>query len=59
MINYIFQDIGSGFGLSLFADIGAIWKGDKNNTLIIEKIQVGLKKIKAGGLRYWWKNQNS
>ena len=61
MVNDNFKDIGSGFGFSLFADDGAVWKRGRNIKHITEKIQEALNKIMDWGsrdLRYQRKKQN-
>ena len=61
MVNDIFKDIGSGFGFSLFADDGTLWKRGRNIKHITEKIQEALNKIMDWGsrdLRYQRKKQN-
>ncbi len=39
MINYVFEDLDNGLGLSLFADDGAIWKRGRNIGFIVKKLQ--------------------
>ena len=39
MINDIFDNISEGFGLSLFADDGAIWKRGRNVEFIVKQVQ--------------------
>ena len=45
MINDIFQEVGAGFGLSLFADDGAIWRRGRNIKFLIGKVQGALDKV--------------
>ena len=60
MINDMFQEVGAGFGLSLFADDGAIWKRGRNIAFLTEKVQGALDKVVdwAGrwGLKCQWNN---
>lgn len=51
MVNDMFQDVGAGYGLSLFADDGAIWKRGRNIKFIIEKLQGALEKVVEWGFR--------
>ena len=55
MVNDNFKDIGSGFGFSLFADDGAVWKRGRNIKHITEKIQEALNKIMDRGSRWGFK----
>ena len=55
MVNDIFKDIGSGFGFSLFADDGAVWKRGRNIKHITEKIQEALNKRMDWGSRWGFK----
>ena len=55
MINDIFQDVGPGFGLSLFADDGAVWKRGRDINHIINKMQAAIDKITDWGSRWGFK----
>ena len=49
MINDIFDNIGRGFGLSLFADDGAIWKRGRNVEFIVKQVQKSLQIVEEWG----------
>ena len=49
MINDIFANIGGGFGLSLFADDGAIWKRGRNVGFILKQVQGALQTVEEWG----------
>ena len=49
MINDIFANIGGGFGLSLFADDGAIWKRGRNVGFILKQVQSALQTVEEWG----------
>lgn len=55
MINDMFDDVGRGFGLSLFADDGAIWKRGRNIKFIIKKMQAALDKVVEWAGRWGFK----
>ena len=55
MINDIFKEIGVGFGLSLFADDGAVWKRGRNMKYTTERMQEALNKIVDWGSRWGFK----
>lgn len=44
MMNNMFQDVGPGFGLSLFAD-GVLWKRGRNIPFVVQKVQEALGKL--------------
>ena len=41
----MFSKVGKGFGFSLFADDGAIWKRGRNLSYLFKQIQGALEKI--------------
>ena len=45
MMNDMFQDVGPGFGLSLFADDGVLWKRGRNIPFVVQKVQEALGKL--------------
>lgn len=45
MINDIFDQVGTGFGKSLFADDGAIWKRGRNIKYILRQVQKALRSV--------------
>ena len=45
MINDIFCRVGNGFGVSLFADDGAIWKRGRNLDRVHKQLQQALAKV--------------
>ena len=49
MINDIFSGIGGGFGRSLFADDGALWKRGRNVDYVLRQAQVALDSVVAWG----------
>ena len=49
MINDVFKEIGGGFGLSLFADDGAIWKRGRNIGFAMKQVQKALNKVEDWG----------
>lgn len=51
MINDIFNNIGGGFRLSLFADDGAIWKRGRNVEFIFRQVQKALQTVEEWGFR--------
>ncbi|KAJ8391541.1 hypothetical protein AAFF_G00088630, partial [Aldrovandia affinis] len=42
MINDLFEEVGSGFGFSLYADDGALWKRGKNVRYVVKQLQRAL-----------------
>ena len=55
MINDIFSNIGEGFGLSLFADDGAIWKRGRNMDFIVRQVQKALQSVEEWGMSWGFK----
>ena len=55
MINDIFQDVGPGFGMSLFADDGAVWKRGRDIKHVSKRMQGALNKITEWGNRWGFK----
>ena len=55
MINDMFEEVGAGFGLSLFADDGAIWKRGRNIKFSTGKIQGALDKVVAWAEKWGFK----
>ena len=55
MINDIFAKIGGGFGLSLFADDGAIWKRGRNVGFILKQTQKALQTVEEWGNTWGFK----
>ena len=49
MINDIFAKVGRGYGLSLFADDGAIWKRGRNVAFILGQVQKALQAVEEWG----------
>lgn len=45
MVNAMFQDVGPGFGLSLFSDYGALWKRGRNILFVVQKVQEAMEKV--------------
>lgn len=45
LVNGMFTKVGRGFGLSLFADDGAIWKGGINVGYIMDQMQQALNQV--------------
>ena len=55
MINDMFKEIGGDFGLSLFADDGAMWKGGRNVGFVIKQVQRALSKVEDWGNTWGFK----
>ena len=55
MINDIFKNVGQGFGRSLFADDGAIWRRGRNVEFLLKKTQEGLNVIEEWANRWSFK----
>ena len=55
MINYIFGKVEGAFGLSLFADVGAIWKRRRNFEFILKQIQRVLVSVEEWGNTWGFK----
>uniref|UniRef100_A0A3B3YS32 Reverse transcriptase domain-containing protein n=1 Tax=Poecilia mexicana TaxID=48701 RepID=A0A3B3YS32_9TELE len=55
MINDIFKELSIGFGKSLFADDGALWKRGRNVDHRIVKIQEGIDKVGKWGVKWGFK----
>lgn len=47
MVNNMFDEVGSGFQKSLFADDGALWKRGRNTGYLLKQIQCALNKVQA------------
>ena len=55
MINDIFGKVEGAFGLSLFADVGAIWKRGRNVEFILKQIQRALVSVEEWGNTWGFK----
>ncbi|XP_061589575.1 large ribosomal subunit protein eL8-like [Cololabis saira] len=47
MVNDMFDDVGEGFGRSLFADDGAVWKRGRNIEYLMREMQRALDKVQG------------
>lgn len=45
MINYVFEGLENGMGVSLFAEDGAIWQRGKNIDFILKKLQEAVTNV--------------
>ncbi len=55
MINYVFEDLDNGLGLSLFADDGAIWKRGRNIGCIVKKLQEAIATVEEWSYKWGFK----
>ncbi|KAG5852664.1 hypothetical protein ANANG_G00064980 [Anguilla anguilla] len=55
MINDIFSNIGRGFGQSLFADDGAIWRRGRNAEFILKQVQKALVSVEEWADKWGFK----
>lgn len=56
MKNYIFSNVGNGFGKSLFADDGAMWKRGRNADFVLKQVQRALVSVEEWAGRWGFKN---
>lgn len=55
MINYVFEGLENGMGVSLFAENGAIWQRGKNIDFIVKKLQEAVTNVEERYCKWGFK----